>query len=330
MKIIIDQQFQEFMKLNELDLGLILEKSGIPNLLWREKLELNNEQFFQFQEELSKVLTDEQILLLSDVQNIGLFIPLFFMALASSNGLQAIERLSKYKKIIAPINIIVKVERDEVIISIADLHSKNNLSRFGLLNEQLLLLSILKTGSGSNIIPKRVITPYKTNKNIIDFLGIEPEISDEANKIIFSLDDLEIPFSTRNNSMWKYLEPELNRKLSEIESPVLFINHLHKELKSAIPSGNYSIEKMSNSLGVSVRTLQRNLANSGTTFKAELQLIQKQMAIQFSLNPILTTDEISYMVGYTETSSFTRAFKKWTGMTLNEYRKKDMIAKNNN
>ncbi|MDR7696420.1 helix-turn-helix domain-containing protein [Lactococcus lactis] len=31
---------------------------------------------------------------------------------------------------------------------------------------------------------------------------------------------------------------------------------------------------------------------------------------------------MSYLLGYSEVSSFTRAFRKWTGMTLNQYRKK--------
>ncbi len=89
-----------------------------------------------------------------------------------------------------------------------------------------------------------------------------------------------------------------------------------------IPSGDCSIQNVARKLGISSRTLQRNLAQAGTTFKVELQSVQKKMALHFSKDLNLTTDEISYLLGYSEVSSFTRAFRKWTGMTLNQYRKK--------
>lgn len=80
------------------------------------------------------------------------------------------------------------------------------------------------------------------------------------------------------------------------------------------------IDTIASRLGVSVRTLQRYLANGQTTFKVETQLVQQKMAIEFAKNPQLTTTEIAYLVGYTEVSSFTRAFKRWTGQTLTQYR----------
>ena len=74
MKISIDQQFQNFLELHHLDLNLLLEEAQIPNLLWKAEIVLTNQQFYKFQEVLSKRLTDEQLLLISDVQNFGLFI----------------------------------------------------------------------------------------------------------------------------------------------------------------------------------------------------------------------------------------------------------------
>ncbi|MDT2927814.1 helix-turn-helix domain-containing protein [Lactococcus lactis] len=156
----------------------------------------------------------------------------------------------------------------------------------------------------------------------MEVFGISPELSKNDNLLSFNLQDLELPFLTRNNSMWRMIEPELNRQLEEIKTPSDFINSLHKEVQLLIPSGECSIQNVARKLGISSRTLQRNLAQAGTTFKAELQSVQKKMALHFSKDLNLTTDEISYLLGYSEVSSFTRAFRKWTGMTLNQYRKK--------
>ena len=40
-------------------------------------------------------------------------------------------------------------------------------------------------------------------------------------------------------------------------------------------------------------------------------------------NPDMTTDDVAYLLGYSEVSSFSRAFKKWTGKTISEYREEN-------
>ncbi|WP_231740722.1 hypothetical protein [Lactococcus lactis] len=77
MKISIDQQFQNFLELHHLDLNLLLEEAQIPNLLWKEEIVLTNQQFYKFQEVLSKKLTDEQLLLISDVKILDYLCPSF-------------------------------------------------------------------------------------------------------------------------------------------------------------------------------------------------------------------------------------------------------------
>ncbi|RZI49520.1 AraC family transcriptional regulator [Lactococcus kimchii] len=322
MKIVIDQQFQDFLEYNQLDLGNLLEKSNIPNLLWKEELTLGDDEFHRFQEILSSELTDDQLILLSDVQKIGLFMPVFFVALSSSNGLQAIQRLAKYKKLIAPVNIKITTSDDEVLISIGGTTPNKQLSRFSLFNEQLVILSILRAGSGQTIVPKRIEAPYPSSQSLSEVFGAPVKFVEAGNILVFNYEDMEKPFLTRNNSMRTLIEPEMNRQLEELKTSSSFINNLHQEIQKAVPSGDYSIDKISRRLGTSTRTLQRNLRNSKTTFKAETQVVQKKMALHFSHDFNLSVEEIAYMVGYSEVSSFARAFKKWTGTTLSQYRKR--------
>lgn len=320
MKIIIDKSFQEFLEANFLELNLILEEANIPNFLWKEELVLSDNEFYRFQDILSQKITDEQLLLLSDVKQMKLFMPIFFAALSSSNGLQAVKRLAKYKRLISPVNIEIQQIDDVIEISINELSDTQKLSRFSLLNEQFIMLSILRTGSGQNITPIKINGPFTLSPRMVSVAGCTPEIS-SANLLVFKLADLEVPFSSRNNSMWKLIEPELNRQLEEIKTDSSIINSLHQTVQLLIPSGECSIDNVSKNLGISTRSLQRYLSEEGTTFKAELQLVQKNMAFHFSRDLNLTTDDISWLLGYSETSAFTRAFKKWTGMTLNQYRK---------
>ncbi|WP_130847181.1 helix-turn-helix domain-containing protein [Lactiplantibacillus mudanjiangensis] len=180
-------------------------------------------------------------------------------------------------------------------------------------------MSIIRMGTGNPIVPSRVAGPYAYGHSIEQVLGVRAT-STSNNALVFKRGDLEQPFLTQNNSMWHYLEPEFKRQLASITDDRSFIQSMRQTLYRAIAAGGLFIDTIASRLGVSVRTLQRYLANGQTTFKVETQLVQQKMAIEFAKNPQLTTTEIAYLVGYTEVSSFTRAFKRWTGQTLTQYR----------
>lgn len=137
-----------------------------------------------------------------------------------------------------------------------------------------------------------------------------------------NIEDMEKAFLTNNNIMYQYIEPELNRQLTLVDSEKSFTNFVQKELLSSIPSGHSSIDEMSKKLGISSRTLQRNLSAENTSYKEQVQAIQKSMTFSY-LRLNLSTDEISYLVGYTEVNAFLRAFKKWTGLSFTEYKNKN-------
>ena len=142
----------------------------------------------------------------------------------------------------------------------------------------------------------------------------------EGNELVFKKADLEKPFLTANNVMLDYLEPQLKERLAEAMTSESFTGIVQQKLYQAIPSGCFTIEDIAASLGISSRTLQRNLTAEGTKFNQELQNVQKILAFSYFKNPEMTTEDVSYLLGYSEVSSFSRAFKKWTGQTISEYR----------
>ena len=93
---------------------------------------------------------------------------------------------------------------------------------------------------------------------------------------------------------------------------------LQKELFSAIPSGQCTLRTISQSFGMSPRNLQRKLAEEKTTFNKQIQLAKKGLAEQYLRETSLPTIDVAYLLGYTESSSFARAFKNWTGKTISE------------
>ena len=322
MKLTVPKQFQDFLKSIGLSMENILEKAGIPNILWKEEIQFSTEEYHLFLKEIDEVITDEQISAISNIDNLNMFIPSFFAALSSKNGLEGIKRMAKYKKLIGPVFLEIKEFEEIVQVQYFFEQREKELPRFAVLNEQLLLMNLLNKGIGKGIIPISVTSPFEYG----EFLSKEMNITVNKgvqNEIIFSMKDLKKPFLTANNIMVEYLEPQLKQKLAEIENQIseTFTARVQKKLFQLIPGGQFSLENIAEEFGISTRTVQRNLAVENIKFNQIVKNVQKIMTLNYLESKELSIDEIAYLVGYTETSSFYRAFKGWTGKTVLQYRK---------
>lgn len=119
--------------------------------------------------------------------------------------------------------------------------------------------------------------------------------------------------------MWQYLAPSLDKELALKANNSQLQEQLQALLMKTLPGNQATLKEIAKMVNISERTLQRKLKEEGTSFKAILTQVQIQLAKTY-LKQDLPTDEIAYLVGYTETSSFLRAFKKWTGQTVNQFK----------
>ena len=87
-----------------------------------------------------------------------------------------------------------------------------------------------------------------------------------------------------------------------------------------LPDGPPSQLQIAESLHVSNRTLQRKLKEEGTSFMDLLQDTRLQLARKYLRQPNRSVVETSYLLGFSEPSTFSRAFKRWTGMAPVEFR----------
>lgn len=74
-------------------------------------------------------------------------------------------------------------------------------------------------------------------------------------------------------------------------------------------------------MGCSPRTLQRLLADHGTTFQAVLDETRRRLAEELIAAPHVSLAEVAFVLGYSEQSAFQRAFKRWTGYSPGAWRR---------
>ena len=99
-----------------------------------------------------------------------------------------------------------------------------------------------------------------------------------------------------------------------------FSRGLHSAIRSQLPQGECSIDSIASELNMSRRTLQRRLKDRDTNFQQLVQGVKSSLARRYLQDKSLSIIEIAFLLGYGDPSSFSAAFKSWSGLTPTEYR----------
>jgi len=111
-------------------------------------------------------------------------------------------------------------------------------------------------------------------------------------------------------------------KLATLNLEVGFATIVKQSIINLVKPQFPTIDQVAANLNLSVRTLQRRLKEEGLTYKTVLDELRKQFALDYIKNKALSIKEIAYLLDYAEPSSFIRSFKRWTGVSPNNYRNK--------
>jgi AraC-like DNA-binding protein len=96
---------------------------------------------------------------------------------------------------------------------------------------------------------------------------------------------------------------------------------LHTAIRRLLPAGGCSIDSIAGEMNISRRTLQRRLKERDTNFQQLLQQVKSNLARKYLEDKSLSIIEIALLLGYGDPSSFSAAFKSWSGLTPTEFRR---------
>ena len=80
------------------------------------------------------------------------------------------------------------------------------------------------------------------------------------------------------------------------------------------------MDMIASKMGLSHQSLYRNLKAEGTTFEKVLDELRHQLALRYLRAKKASVNETAYLVGFSEPAAFSRAFKRWTGVSPREMR----------
>ena len=187
--------------------------------------------------------------------------------------------------------------------------------------EQVFFVQLARIATRTRVIPFKVRAPLpqEPGDEYTEYFGVAVRRG-SGPAITFTAEDARRPFLTANEKMWDSFEPDLQRRLAELEEEATTSDRVHAALLELLPSGEASMATVSKRLGTSSRTLQRRLKQEGQTFQRSLNATRAELAMHYLRSTSYSGAEISFLLGFDEPNSCFRAFRAWTGTTPEQTR----------
>ncbi|WP_157807172.1 AraC family transcriptional regulator [Algoriphagus formosus] len=236
------------------------------------------------------------------------------------------ERSERYFKLLSN-TYFFKVEREGIFSHVFLLREPHRRG-VELSNEATISATtvVLKAMTETNLSPTQVTFKHAAP---IDLSSYEKAFNC---KILFNGPDYSITYRTADLekrtakadlSINRFLVDRVEEETRGIEFSIGKIStDVEILIKNALPSGIPALSQIANHIGMSSRTLNRRLSERGITFRELVQKSQEEVAKDLLKNSNRSIGEIAYETGFSEQSTFNRAFKRWVGCSPSEFKNK--------
>ncbi|MEP3562577.1 MAG: AraC family transcriptional regulator [Marinobacter sp.] len=158
-------------------------------------------------------------------------------------------------------------------------------------------------------------------KLIADTMGVTPRFNSDRNAILVSADAADQPLPTFSSRLVRMLDDQCRFQLEQRQTSGL-AGQVRQQVLGSLGLVA-TLDEVASHLALSPRTLRRKLEQEGTSFRAIVEEERRQAATQILSGSDMKLDELAIHLGYTDTASFTRAFRRWMGQSPGEYRRQN-------
>ena len=138
--------------------------------------------------------------------------------------------------------------------------------------------------------------------------------------VVFRRRDLDLPVREADTELGSYLERYAEEVLESLAPGGSLADRVERAMWTEMKQGRLTLAGIASALAVSPRTLQRRLKEEGTSFAEIRDRFRRDMAVVILRDRRLAIYEVAYLLGYSEPSTFYRAFRRWMGTSPHEYR----------
>ena len=235
----------------------------------------------------------------------------------------ALRRFERFSHIISEA-VQIRIEESDSTFTIVAVASH----RFGRLRHPLdaRLAALFKMScelTGQEIVPIEVRFSYPrpaqtTEHQRVFRCPLRFDASEEA--LVLRRADADLVIETADETLGGYLDRLAEEIVASLGQKGSWIQEVRRMMWEQLCSGQPTVERIATALSMGPRTLQRRLSEEGVSFSRVLEDLRRVMAERLLHDRELAIYEIAFLLGYSEPSTFHRAFRRWYGVTPLEYR----------
>ncbi len=246
--------------------------------------------------------------------------------LASCTLHQALSRLDRYIHILSQATD-VRLEETPEGLSLTLSDSLEQPARMDL--SMAIVVAMCRLNFGPNLKPVavRFIHPEPScGEKYFAVFKCPVYFAAEHDELVLKQEDVNKRLPGGNPNLAEINDRVMIQYLAELDQADI-VHRTQATIIDLLPSGLISDEKVARALSMSVRSLQRKLQHAGTTFRKVLDQTREDLARQYIRDTKLDLTEIAFLLGFSEHSAFSRAFKRWTGQPPSALRKTEALLK---
>ncbi|MBE9567290.1 MAG: AraC family transcriptional regulator [Proteobacteria bacterium] len=302
----------------------LYEKAGIrPELLSNPHARINIKNVDKLWEQAAGVIEDPCFAIdMAELWHPSQIGALGYAWLASTTLRRALNRIVRYAHVVS----------EDLDLEIADTPTGLKLSVdlgnsiFTLPQHHDLVIAVLihmcRFNFGEELLPAKICLARPApscSRRMVEYFRTEIEFDAEQTCMILARADADQSLMSGNREIALMHDEMLMKYMITIKKGDL-IQQIQSIILENLPDGHVSDKMVAKELNLSERSMQRRLQERKTTFRILLDSVREMVAKQYIKNPMNRMSDIAFLLGFSEQSAFSRAFKKWTGQSPVEYR----------
>lgn len=323
------KQYLRLAQAEGIDAELLLEAAKLPtSLLEEESGRINGEQFQALLAKLLQLLPSPVLGLLSgDHVQANSYSVLGYIVMSCTNLAEAIAHIAPYEKLVGDMGTTQVLAHGEEI----RLHWHCNYQQpevcvhmvDNVFASWIGFANWLGNNAGEHPLRvelQRDPPPAKYLQEYEKRWQCPVLFNQPHNCIVIHKSQLALPIRQGTPELKPTLELHAKAQLEQLQKPSSFTEKVTNTIRLCMQFGPVHQDMVADKLSISVRTMQRKLKDEGANYQ---QIFDEERRIQAEFllsNSQYSLTDISQQMGFTETSSFSRSFKAWTGMTPGEFR----------
>ena len=144
----------------------------------------------------------------------------------------------------------------------------------------------------------------------------------EVTEMVFDRAVLAYPVGGADPSLHALLERHAEERMARLPSAPGFVDQAREVVRESLAHGTPGVRTVARSLRLSQRSFERRLHEEGSSYRELVDAVRRELSIEYLREPGRPLTEVAFLLGFSDTSTFYRAFRRWTGTTPLSYRRR--------